>query len=148
MKGYMTGPRRAGLWRRAGVHMGKVLIQIADTEGALAWSGPPPAEPEAAVAEPPATEQPMPAPACEDADAKAVFTARRDRSYVITGGLGGFGLALAAWLAARGAGHLVLTSKRCARRRSAPAACRRGALPAAKRLQGPPPRKALHTGLG
>ena len=37
---------------------------------------------------------------------------RGDRSYVITGGLGGFGLALAAWLAQRGARHLALTSKR------------------------------------
>jgi fatty acid synthase len=37
---------------------------------------------------------------------------RPDRSYVITGGLGGFGLALAVWLSNRGARNLVLTSKR------------------------------------
>ena len=37
---------------------------------------------------------------------------RADRSYVITGGLGGFGLALAVWLANRGARAFVLTSKR------------------------------------
>lgn len=89
--------------------MGKVLIQIADTEGPLLRSGPPPAEP-APAGEPdlaPGAEE-------EDTPVKAVFTARRDRSYIITGGLGGFGLALAAWLAAKGAGHLVLTSKRCA----------------------------------
>lgn len=37
---------------------------------------------------------------------------RHDRSYVITGGLGGFGLALADWLVKHGAKHLLLTSKR------------------------------------
>jgi fatty acid synthase len=37
---------------------------------------------------------------------------RSGRSYIITGGLGGFGLALAVWLANRGAQHFVLTSKR------------------------------------
>ncbi len=40
------------------------------------------------------------------------LTCRADRSYVITGGLGGFGLALAVWLANRGARAFVLTSKR------------------------------------
>lgn len=33
------------------------------------------------------------------------------RSYIIVGGLGGFGLALADWLAQNGARHLVLTSR-------------------------------------
>ena len=33
------------------------------------------------------------------------------RSYIITGGLGGFGLELAQWLVDRGARHLVLTSR-------------------------------------
>jgi fatty acid synthase len=33
------------------------------------------------------------------------------RSYVIVGGLGGFGLELAQWLVDRGARHLVLTSR-------------------------------------
>ena len=37
---------------------------------------------------------------------------REDRSYIITGGLGGFGLALAVWLANQGAKNLVMTSKR------------------------------------
>ena len=37
---------------------------------------------------------------------------RADRAYVITGGLGGFGLALAEWMAQRGARYLVLSSKR------------------------------------
>ena len=40
------------------------------------------------------------------------FIAREDRTYVITGGLGGFGLALAVWLTGRGATKIVLTSKR------------------------------------
>lgn len=34
------------------------------------------------------------------------------KSYVITGGLGGFGLELADWLVQRGAKTLVLTSRR------------------------------------
>jgi len=37
---------------------------------------------------------------------------RADGSYIITGGLTGVGLAAAAWLAARGAGHLVLNGRR------------------------------------
>lgn len=40
------------------------------------------------------------------------FIARGDRVYIISGGVGGFGLALAVWLAGRGATKLVLTSKR------------------------------------
>ena len=40
------------------------------------------------------------------------FLAREDRVYIISGGVGGFGLALAVWLAGRGATKLVLTSKR------------------------------------
>lgn len=34
------------------------------------------------------------------------------KSYVITGGLGGFGLELAHWLVERGARNLILTSRR------------------------------------
>ncbi len=36
---------------------------------------------------------------------------RRDASYLITGGLSGFGLAVADWLAARGAGRVLLMSR-------------------------------------
>ena len=36
---------------------------------------------------------------------------RGDRTYLISGGLGGLGLAIAGWLAARGAGHLVLLGR-------------------------------------
>ena len=36
---------------------------------------------------------------------------RADGSYVITGGLGGLGLGVAGWLAAHGAGHLVLVGR-------------------------------------
>ena len=43
---------------------------------------------------------------------KQPFIAREDRTYIITGGLGGFGLALAVWLTGRGATKIVLTSKR------------------------------------
>lgn len=35
----------------------------------------------------------------------------RSRTYVVTGGLGGFGQQLALWLAERGAGHIILTSR-------------------------------------
>ena len=45
---------------------------------------------------------------------RPVFAARGDRSYLLSGGLGGFGLALAVWLGQRGARHIILTSKRCA----------------------------------
>jgi fatty acid synthase len=45
---------------------------------------------------------------------KERWVARDDRSYLITGGLGGFGLALAVWLVERGARKIVLSSKRCA----------------------------------
>jgi acyl transferase domain-containing protein/NADPH:quinone reductase-like Zn-dependent oxidoreductase/acyl carrier protein len=37
---------------------------------------------------------------------------RSDRSYLITGGLGGLGCAVARWLAVNGAGHLVLVGRR------------------------------------
>lgn len=37
---------------------------------------------------------------------------RRDKAYLITGGLGGLGLQVARWLAERGAGRLILTSRR------------------------------------
>ncbi len=46
------------------------------------------------------------------APARADIRFRADGSYLITGGLGGLGLELARWLAARGAGHLILTSRR------------------------------------
>ena len=36
---------------------------------------------------------------------------RPDRTYLVTGGLGGFGLAVAGWMVAEGAGHLVLVSR-------------------------------------
>lgn len=51
---------------------------------------------------------------CRDFSLGPLFCMHRrsQRSYIITGGLGGFGLALAVWLANRGAQHFVLTSKR------------------------------------
>ena len=87
--------------------MGKVLVQVEDAEGVLSHSGPP-----APVAPgiPPAPAEPIMAPPVQ---AKTVFAARPDRSYLLIGGLGGLGLALATWLAQRGAKHLILSSKRC-----------------------------------
>ncbi|MEQ1861800.1 MAG: SDR family NAD(P)-dependent oxidoreductase [Chthoniobacteraceae bacterium] len=40
----------------------------------------------------------------------AEFWPKRDATYLVTGGLSGFGLATARWLAERGAGHLALLS--------------------------------------
>src|SRR5262249_55403182 len=37
---------------------------------------------------------------------------RKDASYLVTGGLGGFGFQLARWLAVHGAGHLILLGRR------------------------------------
>jgi acyl transferase domain-containing protein/aryl carrier-like protein len=45
---------------------------------------------------------------CEDEP----LTFRADGSYLITGGLGGFAQAVARWMAARGAGHIVLLGRR------------------------------------
>lgn len=39
------------------------------------------------------------------------FTARSDAAYLITGGMGGIGLAVAGWLIARGARHLLLQGR-------------------------------------
>lgn len=48
----------------------------------------------------------------EPAPASVKPTIRSDASYLITGGLGGLGLQVAAWLADQGAGGLVLVSRR------------------------------------
>lgn len=40
------------------------------------------------------------------------FAASRDGAYLVTGGLGGVGLELCHWLVARGASHIVVTSRR------------------------------------
>ena len=87
--------------------MGKVLVQVEDTEGALTHSEPPAP---VAAGSLPAPAEPITSPPVQ---AKTVFAARPDRSYLLIGGLGGLGLALATWLAQRGAKHLVLSSKRC-----------------------------------
>ena len=93
------------------MHIGKILIH---TNGADAGEPVPRAPqlmdmPDSGYA----TEQ-QPVKGALDAvlHVRGQFWARKDRSYVITGGLGGFGLALAVWLARRGAGHIVLSSKR------------------------------------
>ena len=65
-----------------GKHIGKVVLTFRDQ----------------AVAAVPAEDEPV--------------TFRADASYLITGGLGGFGLAVARWMAERGAGTLVLVGRR------------------------------------
>ena len=47
---------------------------------------------------------------CENRTASA-YSFRADGTYLVTGGLGGFGLATAQWLAGRGARHLVLMGR-------------------------------------
>ena len=44
-------------------------------------------------------------------EARPRYSCDPHKSYIITGGLGGFGLELASWLVQRGARHLVLTSR-------------------------------------
>jgi NADPH:quinone reductase-like Zn-dependent oxidoreductase/SAM-dependent methyltransferase/acyl carrier protein len=44
--------------------------------------------------------------------ASPVLPFRKDASYLISGGLGGLGLLVAAWMAEHGAGHLVLAGRR------------------------------------
>ncbi len=65
-----------------GKHIGKVVLTFRDQS----------------VATVPAEDEPV--------------TFRADASYLITGGLGGFGLAAARWMAERGAGTLVLIGRR------------------------------------
>ena len=65
-----------------GKHIGKVVLSCRDE----------------LVASVPAEDEPV--------------TFRSDASYLITGGLGGFGLAVARWMAERGAGTLVLMGRR------------------------------------
>ncbi len=43
---------------------------------------------------------------------ETAFRARADRTYLISGGLGGVGLEIASWLVKQGARHLALTSRR------------------------------------
>lgn len=60
--------------------------------------------------------------------ASPAFAARRDGSYLVTGGLSGLGLEVARWLAAQGAGRLVLVGRRGITPQAAPVidALRRG----------------------
>jgi acyl transferase domain-containing protein/NADPH:quinone reductase-like Zn-dependent oxidoreductase/NAD(P)-dependent dehydrogenase (short-subunit alcohol dehydrogenase family)/SAM-dependent methyltransferase/acyl carrier protein len=51
-------------------------------------------------------------PACLMPGAPSHFAARPDRTYLVTGGLGGLGLQTAIWLADHGATHLALTARR------------------------------------
>ncbi|KAG7203853.1 hypothetical protein KM043_017907 [Ampulex compressa] len=67
----------------AGKHIGKVLLQIHESEASL--------------------DAPIPA--------LPRFNCLCDRSYLIIGGLGGFGLELADWLVLRGAKYLILVSR-------------------------------------
>ncbi|GGZ62388.1 polyketide synthase [Streptomyces inusitatus] len=83
-------------------HIGKVLVRLDDTE-----------EPAAVPAVP--VPVPVPVPAAASAavlpsgDGGPVLVS--DGAYVVTGGLGGIGLKLAAWLVERGARELILLGR-------------------------------------
>jgi NADPH:quinone reductase-like Zn-dependent oxidoreductase/aryl carrier-like protein len=68
-------------------HIGKLLISMRGEHSPSAWPAPP------------------------DEQAREPFAARPDGTYVISGGLGGFGLATARWLTEHGARHLVLAGR-------------------------------------
>ena len=60
-----------------------------------------------------AAEQPVPSGGSpEGSEPLSNGRIRPDRSYLVTGGLGGIGLAVAGWLADRGAGAIVLNGRR------------------------------------
>jgi len=84
----------------SGKHIGKVLIKIRDEEydGAMMEdnSGP-------------RYKEVVPQPLYVDAQPRPTFDPKQ--SYIITGGLGGFGLELAKWMGANGARSLLLTSR-------------------------------------
>ncbi|XP_077862291.1 fatty acid synthase-like, partial [Saccoglossus kowalevskii] len=71
-----------------GKHIGKVLIQVCSEESGCVT---------------------VPSPVQIPAISRSVCHPKK--TYIITGGLGGFGLELANWLVERGALHLVLTSR-------------------------------------
>ncbi|XP_065204931.1 fatty acid synthase-like [Planococcus citri] len=72
----------------AAKHTGKVLIKVQDEE-----------------------KEPTAKPNLPQVNASPFVNCRRDGSYVIIGGLGGFGLELADWLILRGARNIVLSSR-------------------------------------
>ncbi|RTR05127.1 type I polyketide synthase [Halomonas nitroreducens] len=57
-------------------------------------------------------ERPLADQATPPAAAPPALRLREDASYLVTGGLGGFGLHTAEWLAERGARHLILVGRR------------------------------------
>ena len=92
----------------AGVHIGKVMLQVADPEAeATMPKGVPAALPEEAP-----LEAVKPVEKAATSEAHAIFVAEKGRSYLLVGGLGGVGLTLAIWLAQHGADHIVLSSRR------------------------------------
>lgn len=72
----------------SGKHIGKVVIKIRDEEP---------------------LKQILAAPKMMNSISRTYF--HKDKSYVLVGGLGGFGLELANWMVTRGARKLVLTSR-------------------------------------
>ena len=94
----------------AGVHIGKVMLQVADPEAEAAAANGIPAT--LSEEEAPIVEVSKPVERAATAEAHAIFVAEKGRSYLLVGGLGGVGLTLAIWLAQHGADHIVLSSRR------------------------------------
>ena len=91
------------------MHIGKVMLQVADPEAEAApANGLPATLPEEAP-----IEVIKPIEKAATSEAHAIFVAEKGRSYLLVGGLGGVGLTLAIWLAQHGADHIVLSSRRC-----------------------------------
>lgn len=84
----------------SGKHIGKVIIKIRDEETDPSHLGPDGSQ---------RYQDVKPQPIVIEAQPRTMFNPKM--SYIITGGLGGFGLELAKWMGANGAKHIVLTSR-------------------------------------
>ncbi|GFF81102.1 polyketide synthase, putative [Aspergillus udagawae] len=73
---------RAFRYMQQGIHIGKVVIKFPDAESSLPW------------------DRTIPKPSF-----------RGDRSYLLVGGMGGLGRAIATWMATHGAKHLIFLSR-------------------------------------
>ncbi|KAE8135205.1 hypothetical protein BDV38DRAFT_294724 [Aspergillus pseudotamarii] len=69
-------------YMQQGIHIGKVVIKLPDTETSLPWT----------------PETPTP-------------SFRHDRAYLLVGGMGGLGQAIARWMTTHGAKHIIFLSR-------------------------------------
>eukprot|EP00884_Botryococcus_braunii_P006101 jgi/Botrbrau1/15492/Bobra.43_2s0109.1 len=98
-----------------GVHIGKAMVQMVSSvqlEASLATNVLRPAIPDASPASDAEHGQAETETFISSISIRPSWSCRPGCTYIITGGLGGFGLALGEWLVSHGATHLVLTSTR------------------------------------